>query len=1057
VTPAPAPAPAAERLNPFPGLRPFEPDEDYLFFGREKQVDELLRRLRTTRFLAILGTSGSGKSSLMRSGLIPSLYGGGMTRAGSSWRVAILRPGEDPIGNLAAALASPEALGSGQSSGRSEDDLQRAFFATTLRASKLGLVECVRQARLRERDNVLVLADQFEELFRFKQSGAGSGHDEAVAFVKLLIEASRCPDLPLYIAFTMRSDFLGNCMEFTELPEVVNEGLYLVPRMTRDELRSAITGPVAVGGAEISPRLVSRLLNDVGDNPDQLPILQHALMRTWDLWEEDHAAAEPLDLRHYEAIGTMGQALSQHAEEALGELDEDGRRIAELLFKALTEKGLDGRGIRRPATLGEICRTAGAPEGAVSAVVERFRLPGRSFLMPPAGAALHAGTMLDISHESLMRIWDRLRAWVDEEAQSAQVYLGAARAAAHHEAGTAALWRDPELQVALTWRQDKQPTEAWAQRYDPAFDRAMRFLDASEAERRREIADREAHRRSEQSQRLWRRLAWLLSAAALAILAFGAYAFVMRGRSEKARTEAQLQRENAERQKGVADRQRQEALHQKSKAEAQQQEALRQKGIADEERTRAETQSQVAVEQKLMAEEQRQRAEEQRLIAQAKAQEAEANRLEADGQRQQAVQAKDRAETLSAQALSAEAKAQSLRRLALARAVALQVLRLPGDKRELASLLALRAWRLHVDNGGVPDEPAHFNALRAALDLLRPQLTWTGPLDAVRALAVAARGDTAFSGSDDGTIRRLDLLHPGSPGTVLTAFSKGVRSLAVQADGPLLAAGAADGTLRLLDLRTGTARDLTGKGTPALALAFQPGGAGLAACRAGEIQLWQTADPGGPTAAPVRIGGSGNCDASLAFSPDGRLLAAGVGLGAMVCDLHKAPGGCGFACSGLDVRSVAFSPDGKLLACGGREGVIAVEDPRNPARAKRSLTGHRSTVTALAFNPQGDRLASASLDHTVRLWDVARPDAEPIVLTGHPSWVWTAAFLPDGDRLVSGGADRTVRLWDARSNNLAAALCRHVSRPLTRDEWEKAFPPDFVFDGGAVCPRTSSP
>src|SRR6059058_2992056 len=101
------------RLNPFPGLRPFEPDEDYLFFGRERQTDELLRRLRTTRFLSVLGRSGSGKSSLVRSGLIPSLYGGAMTRAGSRWRVAIMRPGENPLGNLAAALTAPEALGCG--------------------------------------------------------------------------------------------------------------------------------------------------------------------------------------------------------------------------------------------------------------------------------------------------------------------------------------------------------------------------------------------------------------------------------------------------------------------------------------------------------------------------------------------------------------------------------------------------------------------------------------------------------------------------------------------------------------------------------------------------------------------------------------------------------------------------------------------------------------------------------------------------------------------------------------------------------------------------------
>src|SRR5579872_4033341 len=157
--------PLAARFNPFPGLRPFEPDEDYLFFGREKQTDELVHRLRTTRFLSILGTSGCGKSSLVRSGLIPSLYGGGMTLAGSSWRVAILRPGENPLGNLAAALSAPEALGEGD-----DAELTRAFFGTTLRASKMGLVECIRQVRLRERDNVLVLVDQFEEIFRFKRS-----------------------------------------------------------------------------------------------------------------------------------------------------------------------------------------------------------------------------------------------------------------------------------------------------------------------------------------------------------------------------------------------------------------------------------------------------------------------------------------------------------------------------------------------------------------------------------------------------------------------------------------------------------------------------------------------------------------------------------------------------------------------------------------------------------------------------------------------------------------------------------------------------------------------
>src|SRR4051812_10609298 len=97
---------APESINPFPGLRPFEPDESYLFFGRDGQGDELLRRLRQSRFVGIVGTSGSGKSSLVRAGLIPALHGGVMTRAGSSWRIALFRPGNNPIGHLAEALTA---------------------------------------------------------------------------------------------------------------------------------------------------------------------------------------------------------------------------------------------------------------------------------------------------------------------------------------------------------------------------------------------------------------------------------------------------------------------------------------------------------------------------------------------------------------------------------------------------------------------------------------------------------------------------------------------------------------------------------------------------------------------------------------------------------------------------------------------------------------------------------------------------------------------------------------------------------------------------------------
>ena len=190
----------------------------------------------------------------------------------------------------------------------------------------------------------------------------------------------------------MRSDFLGDCARFPGLPEAVNEGQYLVPRLTRDERRAAITGPTAVGGGEISPVLLTRLVNDVGDNPDQLSILQHALNRTWAQWQRERHGSEPISLSHYEAIGTMAHALDQHAERAFAELaTERQKKICEVVFQALTDKGSDARGVRRPTDFATLCAIANASADEVSAVLDVFRKPSRSFLMPPAAEPAGAG------------------------------------------------------------------------------------------------------------------------------------------------------------------------------------------------------------------------------------------------------------------------------------------------------------------------------------------------------------------------------------------------------------------------------------------------------------------------------------------------------------------------------------------------------------------------------------------------------------------------------------------------------------------------------------------
>jgi tetratricopeptide (TPR) repeat protein len=456
-----------------------------------------------------------------------------MAAAGSSWRVTVFRPGADPIRHLAEALNDPDVIG--EEDGGELASTNRVLLEATLRRGSLGLVDAVRLRRLPSHDNVLIVVDQFEELFRFRRGRSyAQSHDEAVAFVKLLLEAHRQCELPIFVVVTMRSDFIGDCMDYPGLPEAINHGLYLVPRMTRDELRSAITGPVAVGGGEIAPRLVVRLLNDVGDDQDQLPLLQHVLMRSWDHWASHRAPGEPIDLANYEAVGTLRNALSMHAEEAFEETGSAQRReLTGKMYRALTDTFSDPRGVRRPTSIAELAATCEAPESEVIQVVEIFRRPGRSFLMPPPGVPLTSADVVDISHESLMRCWPRLIGWAMEERAAATLYSRLSREASWYEEGQAGLWGDPELELGLRWRRATRPTAAWARRYDEGFERAMQFLDRSEQEREQQKAERRAQR----IRNL--RIAW--GSAGVLLIAFLVAALAASlARSERRRAEANL-------------------------------------------------------------------------------------------------------------------------------------------------------------------------------------------------------------------------------------------------------------------------------------------------------------------------------------------------------------------------------------------------------------------------------------------------------------------------------------------------------------------------------------
>ncbi len=421
------------------------------------------------------------------------------------------------------------------------------MIEATLGMSNLGVVDLFEQAQLAGQANLLLIVDQFEELFRYRQeqtSGSSSGpsptDERAVAFVNLLLEAAKS-EHPIYVVLTMRSDFLGDCARFSGLPEAVNEGQYLVPRLTREERRAAITGPIAVGGGEISPVLLTRLVNDVGDNPDQLSILQHALNRTWAQWQRERQANEPISLSHYEAIGTMAHALDQHAERAFAELTtERQKKICEVVFQALTDKGSDARGVRRPTSFAALCAIANASPDEVVAVLEAFRKPSRSFLMPPAPEPLEPGTIVDISHESLMRVWTRLKDWVEREAESAGQYRRLVQNATLQARGLAGLMTDPELSLMLEWQQAWQPTAAWAERYQPGFEQAIFFLEQSRIARDGALLlEKEEGRRALRRARVTSVIFALAFVIALGLAIFAFYQRKAAITAQKARSEAE--------------------------------------------------------------------------------------------------------------------------------------------------------------------------------------------------------------------------------------------------------------------------------------------------------------------------------------------------------------------------------------------------------------------------------------------------------------------------------------------------------------------------------------
>jgi WD40 repeat protein len=950
--------------SPYPGLRPFQQDEAHLFFGREAQIEDMLARLEDGRFLAVVGTSSCGKSSLVRAGLLPALEQGFLSDAEPNRRMAVMNPSSAPFDNLATALLSEAALGR---------ERQHAFQAAallqaTLRRGPLGLVEAVAQSHLPEGTNLLLVVDQFEEIFRYRQQTPNV--NDADAFVSLLLASvqSQQSEVPIYVVITMRSDFIGDCALFTGLPEAINDSQFLTPRLTRDQYRSAIVEPALLTGGQLTDALVNQLLNDLRGEPDQLPVLQHALMRMW-TQDANNASARTLTLDDYKAVGGLAGALSKHCDEILyNELNAEQQRIAQVMFRALCERSSAQRDTRRPVRLGEVAAIAEVEVEAVKPVVEAFRAAGRNFLTPPLPIPLNAETTADISHESLIRQWQTLNAWVVAEAESARQYQRLEDAAKRRQQRRGAeLWRGVDLENARIWKEREKPTEAWAKRYGDAYQLAMDFLQESEAE--------EEKQRSEHEQAHQREL-------------------------EQVRERAELQRIRAEEQAARAAEQARAARRFKAITVVVGILLLMTIGVAIyaiSQRNKAATAQQHAEKAQLHAEEKEQEAIRAAEEAERQRMAAETATKEADQQRQVAV-------VRLARYFSAASKASI------------------EAQPTLGILLSIEAVKTALI-------PAAEEALRDAITKIA-STALVGHEEAVYGVAFSPDGQVLATGSEDRAVRLWSLSNPAAESRVLRGHEGPVYGVAFSPDGQVLATASGDKTVRLWSLSNPMAepRVLRGHTDTVGGVAFSSDGQVLATTsRDKTVRLWSLSNP---MAEPRVLRGHKEAVWGVTFSSDGQVLATASGdktvrlwslsnptVEPRMLQSHEGA-----------IWGVAFSSDGQVLATAGGDKTVRLWFLHNPAEEPRVLRGHKGQTVGVAFSPDGQVLATASTDKTVRLWSLSNPTAEPHVLRGHEEAVGVA-FSPDGQVLATTSWDKTVRLWSLSNPTVEPRVLRGHEGP----------------------------
>jgi len=449
----PQDATVAEHLGdvacPYMGLRAFEHEDAPLFFGRERQVEQVLTGVAETRFVAVVGPSGSGKSSFVRAGLLAGIDSGS-AGGDASARVLLLTPGVRPVENLAVAV--------GAATGIEPDGLSGGPGG----ADPGALVGALRRAG----DGPVVIAvDQFEELFTLCQEEV-----QRRQFVDALMAAWRDPASPVTLILALRADFYGRVAMYPELAAAVVAHQVLIGPMSPADLRRAIELPAAGSGLALQPGLVETMLEDLADEPGALPLLSHALLETW-----KRRRRLMLTVGGYRESGGVRGAIAQTAERTLQLLPDADRAIARSIFLRLTDVNEGAEPTRRRVDRAQI-----APDPQSAGQLDRVL----GILADARLVSIDEDTVV-VAHEALIRHWPRLRGWIESDRAGLLIHRRLAQATREWETlerEAAALYRGARLAAAQEWATD-HPGELTA--LERAFLTASRSTEQRRTRRQR--------------------------------------------------------------------------------------------------------------------------------------------------------------------------------------------------------------------------------------------------------------------------------------------------------------------------------------------------------------------------------------------------------------------------------------------------------------------------------------------------------------------------------------------------------------------------------------------